>query len=143
MTGAFFAHFTKTHLDQAHYQPRMPSEFFSAAQPSDAGTCPLQGAAKRRKIIEIVGGEPDVILHDDTDAANGLLAIEGQNVGGFGKAVVLVDNMIPRMLKPALFFHEYLVTKAINRSLGGCRLRNFQSERHKLASFQNDIGSAL
>jgi hypothetical protein len=121
----------------------MPSEFFGAAEPSNAGTSALQGTAKRRKIIEIVGGEPDVILHDDTDAANGLLAIEGQNVDGFGKAIVLIDNMIARMFKPALFFHEYLVTKAINGGFGGGRLRNFQSERHKLASFQNDMGSAL
>jgi hypothetical protein len=118
----------------------MPSEFFSAAQPADAGTSALQGAAKRRKIIEIVGGKPDLIFHDDADAANGLLAIEGQNVDGFGKAVVLIDNMIARMLKPSFFFHKYMVAKAINGGLSGCRLCNLQSERHKLASFQNDLG---
>jgi hypothetical protein len=142
MTGAFFAHFTKTHLDKAHHQPRMPSELFGAAQPSDAGTGALQGAAKRRKIVEIVGGKPDVILHDDADAANGLLAIEGQNVDRFGKAVVLVGNMIARMAKPSFFFHEYLVAKAINSGLGGGRLCDFQSERHKQASFQKYPGSA-
>ena len=110
----FLAHFTKTHLDEPDHQAWMATVLAGAAQPSDTGTCAFQGAAKRIEVIKIIRREPHIVFHDDTNAADGMLIIERQDIDGFCKAVILIGDMIACNLKALFLLHKNMVTKPIN-----------------------------